>query len=83
MFRAFADWALSLLNTSRKLSETRAALRHLEERVRDPEEGMRVLSQQLRHFRELDASEREKLVLKIEGIFAKGQLPLKGKRKAK
>ena len=59
MLRAFTNRALSLPNTSSKLAETHVALGHIEERARDLEEGMRVFSEQLRHSRELDATERE------------------------
>ena len=85
MLRAFTNWALSLLNISSRLSKTHDALSHVEERVRDLEEGMRVFSQELRHQRELDAAEREKLLLKIECLAMKGQpaLPKMRRRKSK
>ena len=83
MFRKLTDWALSLLDSSREMSEHRVRLKHLEERVRDLEEGMRVMSQQFQHGRELDVGEREKLLLKIEGIVAKGQLPPPKRRRGK
>ena len=83
MLRALIDWALSLLSTSREIAEIRSAVRRLDDRVRDLEEGMRIFSQELRHLRELDASEREKLLLKIEGIVARGQPALRKKRRGK
>ena len=83
MFRQFTDWVVSLLGNSRELSDHRVRLKHLEERVRDLEEGLRMMSQQLRHEREVDATARENLLLKIEGVVAKAQLPLPRERRKK
>ena len=83
MLRAFTNWALSLLNISSRLSKTRDELSRVEERVRDLEEGMRIFSQELRHLRELNAAEREKLLLKIEGIVTRVQPSLPGKQRRK
>lgn len=83
MLRAFTNCALSLLNVSSRLSKTHDALTRVEERVRDLEEGMRIFSQELRHIREQEASEREKLLLKIDGIMAKSRLALPKKRRGR
>ena len=82
MFGKVTTWALSILNTSRELAEHRTRLRELDQRVRDLEEGFRMLSQELRHFREIDAAEREKLFLKVEALAAKA-LPQTGRRRRK
>ena len=82
MFRQLTEWAVSLIANSRELSDHRLRLKHLEERVRDLEEGMRLMLQQLQHDRVLEAAEREKLFLKIEALAAKA-LPQAGRRRRK
>jgi hypothetical protein len=71
MWRTFADWFLAVLNMSRELQEHRATIRRLEERQRDMEEGMKLLAMELRHARELENSEREKLLLRLEPFLTK------------
>ena len=82
MFRQFTDWVVSLLGNSRELSDHRTRLKQLEERVRDLEEGIRMMLQQLQHDRALEAAEREKLLLKIEALAAKAS-PQPGRRRRK
>ena len=83
MFRRLFGWTLSLINVSHELDRHRDAIRDLAARVRDLEEAFKLLSLEFRHQRELDAAEREKLVLKIEGIMAKVQPALAKKRRRK
>ena len=66
MWRMLADWLLAVLNMSRELEENRASIRGLEARVRDMEEALKLLAQELRHARQLEAAEREKLALRLE-----------------
>lgn len=82
MFRQFTDWVVSLLGNSRELSDHRVRLKQLEERVRDLEEGMRMMLQQLQHDRALEASEREKLLLKVEALADKAT-PQPGRKRRK
>ena len=82
MFRQFTDWVVSLLGNSRELSDHRVRLKQLEERVRDLEEGIRVMLRQLQHDRALESAEREKLLLKVEALTAKA-LPQPGRRRRK
>ena len=82
MFRQFTDWVVSLLGNSRELSDHRVRLKQLEERVRDLEEGMRMMLQQLQHDRALQAAEREKFLLRVEALAAKA-LPQPDRRRRK
>ena len=66
MWRTLADWLLAVLNMTRELEENRATIRRLETRLRDLEEAIKLLAQEQRHARELDAAEREKLLLLLE-----------------
>jgi cell division protein FtsB len=71
MWRTLADWLLAVLNMTRELEENRAGLRRLEARVRDIEEALKLLAQEQRHDRELEAAEREKLLLRLAHELAK------------
>jgi uncharacterized coiled-coil DUF342 family protein len=57
---------LAVLNMTRELEENRATIRRLETRLRDLEEAIKLLAQEQRHARELEAAEREKLLLLLE-----------------
>jgi hypothetical protein len=81
MFRRLVEWTLSLINVSQELDRHRAAIRDLNARNRDLEEAFKLLSQEIRHLRELGAAEREKLLLKIEGIVGDRQPALPKKRR--
>ena len=83
MWRMLADWLLAVLNMSRELEENRASIRSLEARVRDMEEALKLLAQELRYARQLEAAEREKLALRLErGAPKANELPAtSGKKK--
>ncbi len=66
MWKTLADWLLAFFGMARELQEHRDTIRRLEERTRNLEEALRLLAQEQRHSRELESSEREKLVLKLE-----------------
>ncbi len=66
MWKTLSEWLLAFLNMARELQENRMAIRRLEERSRDAEEAIRLLAQELRHTREVEATEREKLLLRLE-----------------
>ena len=85
MFRRLFAWTLSVFNVSQELEQHREAVRDLNARTRNLEEAFKLLSQELRHQRELNAIEREKFLLEIEGMKAKGQSahPKKRRRKSK
>lgn len=68
MFRRLFGWTLSLINVSQELDRHRDAIRDLNARIRDLEEAFRLLSREVRHSRELNAAECEKLLLKIEAV---------------
>lgn len=82
MWRTLADWLLAVLNMTREVEENRASIRDLEARMRDMEEAIKLLAQEQRHARQLEAVEREKLVLRLERDPAKlKELPApKGKK---
>ena len=83
MWKTISDWLLAFLNLSRELQEHRETIRRLEDRVRNTEESIRLLAQEQRHARELDAAEREKLVLQLEREVSKQKaLPVpRGKKR--
>lgn len=66
MWKTLSDWLFALLNMSRELQEHRGTIRQLEERLRNTEEAIKLLAQEQRHGREMEAAEREKLVLRVQ-----------------
>jgi hypothetical protein len=65
---------------SRELQEHRDTIRQLDERVRDTEESIKLFAQELRHSREMESSEREKLLLQLERELAKLKELPRGKK---
>jgi hypothetical protein len=57
---------LAFFGMARELEEHRARIRRLEDRLRDHEEALKLLAQELRHTRELETTEREKQLLRLE-----------------
>jgi hypothetical protein len=66
MWKTVADWLLAFFGMARELEEHRARIRGLEGRLRDHEEALKLVAQELRHTRELEAAEREKQMLRLE-----------------
>lgn len=83
MFRRLFEWTLSLINVSQELDRHRDAIRDLNARTRDLEETFKLLSQEVRHSRELSAAEREKLLLKIEAVASHAPRPQRKKLRKK
>jgi hypothetical protein len=83
MWKTLSDWLLAFLNMARELQEHRTSLRKLEDRMRDMEEAIKLLAQEQRHSRDMEAVNREKLLLQLERELAKHQpaLPVVSKRK--
>lgn len=82
MWKTLSDWLFALFNMSRELQEHRETIRQLEERLRNTEESIKLLAQEQRHGREIDAAQREKLVLQLERELTKQKmLPPRKKRK--
>ena len=71
MWKTISEWLLAFLNMSRELQEHRETIRRLDDRVRNTEESIKLLAQEHRHARELDAAEREKLLLQLERELSK------------
>ena len=71
MWKTLADWLFAVLNMTRELQENRVTIRRLEDRLRDVEEAIKFLALEQRHARELDAAEREKLLLRFESAMPK------------
>lgn len=71
MWKTLSEWLLAFCNMAKELQEHRVSLRRLEDRMRDMEEAIRLLAQEQRHARELEAMEREKFALKVERELAK------------
>ena len=82
MWKTLADWLFAVLNMTRELQENRVTIRRLEDRLRDVEEALKLLALEQRHARELEATEREKLLLRLESAMAKPKKlpPSRGKR---
>jgi hypothetical protein len=54
----------------------------MEKRVRDIEEALKLLAQELRHSREMESAEREKSVLQLELDLARlKEMPLRKKNR--
>jgi len=83
MWKTLSDWLLAFLNMARELQEHRTSLRNLEDRMRDMEEAIKLLAQEQRHSRDMEATNREKLLLQLERELTKHQpvLPAASKRK--
>ena len=82
MWKTIADWLLAFFGMARELEEHRARIRRLEERLRDHEEALKLVAQELRHSRELEVAEREKQMLKIGHELARlKELPGNKRRK--
>jgi hypothetical protein len=71
MWKTLSDWLLALLNMTRELEENRASIRRIEASIRDMEEAIKLLAQEQRHARELESSQREKLLLRLQHEVAK------------
>ncbi len=82
MWKTLSDWLFAVFNMSRELQEHRDTIRQLEERTRNIEEAIKLLAQEQRHSRELESTEREKLLLRLQNEVAKlKELPApRGKR---
>ena len=84
MWKTIADWVLAFFGMARELEEHRTTIRGLEDRILNLEEALKLLAQEQRHTRELESSEREKLLLRLEREVAKlKELPKPRSRKAK
>ena len=66
MWKTLSEWLLAFLNMARELQEHRTSIRRLEERLRDAEEAIKLLALEQRHGRDMESSEREKFLLKLE-----------------
>jgi hypothetical protein len=71
MWKTLSDWLFAVFNMSRELQEHRDAIRQLEERTRNIEEAIKLLAQEQRHNREIESSERDKLLLRLQSEVAK------------
>ena len=82
MWKTLSDWLLALLNMTRELEENRTSIRRIESRLRDMEEAIKLLAQEQRHAREIESSEREKLLLRLQHEVAKLKElpPLRGRK---
>jgi len=53
MWKTIADWLLAFFGIARELEEHRTRIRRLEDRLRDHEEALKLVAQELRHTRQL------------------------------
>ena len=80
MWKTLSDWLFAFFNMSRELQEHRDTIRQLDERVRNTEESIKLLAQELRHSREMESVEREKFLLQLERELAKLKELPRGKK---
>lgn len=83
MLQTLAKWFVSFVSMAREIQENRDALRHLQTRVRDLEEMLKLSVQEARHAREMEKVEREKLLLQLERAVSAKALPEAQKRQRK
>lgn len=84
MWKTLSDWLFAFFNMSRELQEHRDNIRQLEDRLRNSEEAIKLLAQEQRHSREIDSSEREKLLLRLQNEVTKLKgLPALRRKKGK
>jgi predicted nucleic acid-binding Zn-ribbon protein len=83
MWKTIADWLLAFFGMARELEEHRDRIRQLETRLRDHEEALKLVAQELRHTRELEAKEREKLMMNLKSDVARSKKlpPVKRKKR--
>jgi hypothetical protein len=81
MWKTIADWLLAFFGMARELEEHRTRIRRLEDRLRDHEEALKLVAQELRHSRALEAAEREKHLLRLEREVSRLREPTAGKRR--
>ena len=74
MWKVISDWLLAFLNMTRELQDHRTAIHQLDDRLRNLEQAIHMLAQEQRHARELEAVEREKLLLRLERELPKPEL---------
>jgi len=82
MWKTLSEWLLAFFNMARELQEHRTTLRQQDQRIRDLEEALKLLAQEQRHAREIEASEREKLLLRLDAEL-KNQKALPSTRRRK
>ena len=84
MWKTLSDWLFALFNMSRELQEHRDTIGQLDERVRNTEESIKLLAQELRHSREMELIEREKFLLQLARELAKAkELPPPRRKKSR
>jgi hypothetical protein len=81
MWKTIADWLLAFFGMARELEEHRTRIRRLEDRLRDHEEALKLVAQEVRHSRALEAAEREKQLLRLEREVARLKESPTGKRR--
>jgi hypothetical protein len=80
MWKTLSAWLFAFFNMSRELQEHRDTIRQLDERIRNTEESIKLLAQELRHSREIESVEREKFILQLERELAKLKELPRGKK---
>jgi hypothetical protein len=76
MWRTVADWILRTVELVEGQRKQQAKIVEFEKRIRDLEEAFRILSQETRHAREMEASERTNLLLRLENAVQTARLAL-------
>lgn len=81
MWKTIVDWAAAFFGMTRELQGHRENIRDLEKRVRDLEEALKLLAQDQRHVREMQVTENEKLILKLQSELSRKRLPASKRKK--
>ena len=71
MWKMLSEWLLAGLNMARELDENRKSIRQIEAKLRDLEETIKLLAMEQRHARDMESSEREKLLLRLQQELTK------------
>ena len=74
MWRTVAEWILRTVELMEGQKRQQAQIIALEKRVPDLEEALKLVSLESRHAREMEAAERDKLLLRLENVVQRMSL---------
>jgi predicted nucleic acid-binding Zn-ribbon protein len=66
MWRAVAEWILRMTELVEAQRKQQTKISELEKRVHDLEQAVEIMSREARHTREIEAVQRENLILRLE-----------------
>ena len=76
MWQKFAEFTKSLININETLQQNKSDIKELQREVRQLSLAIQLIGQEMQHSREREASEREKMALRLEvSLLKMRQLP--------